>query len=290
MPTPRFFITDVFSAEKYAGNQLATFLDCEGISDEEMQLIAREMNFSETTFILSREPRDGGYDVRIFTPAAEVDFAGHPTLGTAYLIRRHLTDGSPSKITLNLKVGPIPVEFQEGLLWMQQIEPVFGDAPDAGFMAEVLSLQPAQIDNRFPIMGVSTGLPFTIVPLRDQEALQAARVNPDLYRQFLKQAWAKGLVVFCPEGYEKAQSLGVRVFVDYLGVPEDPATGSGNGCLAGYLVRQRYFGAAEIDIHTGQGYEIGRPSELCLRAAEQAGKIRISVGGRVIQVAQGIWE
>lgn len=290
MSTPQFFLTDVFASRKYAGNQLATFIDCENISDAEMQQIARELHYSETTFILSREPRNGGYDVRIFTPTAEVDFAGHPTLGTAYIIRKYLTGPVTSQIVLNLKVGQIRVDFQEDLVWMRQIPPTFRPAPDLKFMASLLSLKPEQIDDRFPIQGVSTGLPFTIIPLRDKAALKAAKVNEELYPKFLEVAWAKGLVVFCPEGQEPGQTLSVRVFVDYLGVPEDSATGSGNGCLAGYLIKNRYFGTDAIDIRTGQGYEMGRPSELSLRASEEFGMIKINIGGKVVKVAQGIWD
>ena len=122
-----FYIVDVFAEKKYAGNQLAVFREAHSLSGETMQLIARETNFSETTFILQDEPRDGGYDVRIFTPREEVPFAGHPTLGTAHIIRNEILGGKTDALTLNLKVGKIPVTFsQDGYSWMKQIEPEFG--------------------------------------------------------------------------------------------------------------------------------------------------------------------
>ena len=111
MNKPRFFITDVFTSRKYGGNPLATFVDCGSLSHQEMQKIAKEINFSETTFITSRQPKDGGYDVRIFTPNAEVEFAGHPTLGTAYIIREKLRLTTANEVVLNLRVGKIPVTF-----------------------------------------------------------------------------------------------------------------------------------------------------------------------------------
>lgn len=283
-----FYIVDVFAEKKYAGNQLAVFREARTLSSEEMQQIARETNFSETTFILQDEPRDGGYDVRIFTPEEEVPFAGHPTLGTAHVIRDEILEGNAEAISLNLKVGKIPVTFgQDGYYWMKQIEPEFGKQHPAEALAAILGLPVTDIDGRFPLQEVSTGLPFFIVPLKTLSALKAAKVDQDKYFAFIKDSWAKGILVFCPETHEAQNDISVRVFVDYFGVPEDPATGSGNGCLAGYLVKHRYFGKDRIDIRSEQGYEIGRPSLLLLQAEEGNAKINISVGGKAVIVARG---
>ena len=126
MSKPKYFFTDVFTTQKYGGNQLATFIDCESLTDLEMQKIAKEINFSETTFITSQQPNEGGYDVRIFTPNAEVEFAGHPTLGTAHVIRNKLKLTTEKEIVLNLRIGKIPVSFVEPagsspVLWMKQM-------------------------------------------------------------------------------------------------------------------------------------------------------------------------
>ena len=125
-----FYLVDVFGQEKYAGNQLAVFMNAGGLSTAEMQKIANEMHFSETTFILSSEKRNGGYDVRIFTPNSEIPFAGHPTLGTAYVIKHFMEDDKEDKVVLNLKVGQIPVSFKKDgdqeMLWMKQVPPIFG--------------------------------------------------------------------------------------------------------------------------------------------------------------------
>ena len=291
---PKFFVTDVFGDKKYSGNQLATFIDCAPFSDEEMQQIAREINFSETTFVISNNPIEGGYEVRIFTPGSEIDFAGHPTLGTAYIIQKHIVKQPVEKIVLNLKVGQVPVLFptEQGnneILWMQQVKPIFGETLDATFIASVLSLTERDIDTHWPIEQVSTGLPFIIVPLKNLAALKRASVVKELYQELVGTSWAKAILVFSPEGYTKEQSISVRVFVDFYGIPEDPASGSGNGCLAGYLIKNRYFTSTSIDIKTGQGYEIGRPSVLSLRATEQNDNISISVGGQVIPIAEGYW-
>lgn len=287
-----FYIVDVFAEEKYVGNQLAVFRDSRAFSDTEMQRIAKEINYSETTFILSEERRNGGYDVRIFTPEEEVPFAGHPTLGTAYVIQREIIREPIETITLNLKIGQIPVtlNYSKGnidTLWMRQMSPTFGRIFNAGPISQVLSIDKREIDNRFPIQEVSTGLPFIIVPLKTLHALRQANVARDKYFELIKDIQAKAMLIFCPETYNQDNDLGVRVFADYYGVPEDPATGSGNGCLAGYLMKYRYLGKDRVNIRVEQGYQIGRPSLLLLQAEDKQGKINISVGGKAVMIAKG---
>jgi trans-2,3-dihydro-3-hydroxyanthranilate isomerase len=287
-----FYIVDVFAEEKYAGNQLAVIRDAASLSDEQMQQIAKEMNYSETTFILSDEQNNGGYNVRIFTPEAEIPFAGHPTLGTACVIRREIVKKPVDTINLNLKVGQIPVTFKktgegEDILWMKQVEPTFAKTLDAKSMSQVLGIDKQQIDDRFPIQEVSTGLFAIIVPLKSLDAVKNIKINKDKYFEFVENTTAKVILVFCPETYKKQNELNVRAFCDYYGVPEDPATGSANGCLAGYLTRNKYFGTNKIDIRVEQGYEIGRSSLLYLRAEEKSGKIDVNVGGKVVMTAKG---
>jgi trans-2,3-dihydro-3-hydroxyanthranilate isomerase len=286
----KFYIVDVFGKGKYTGNQLAVFIAREALETGEMQKIAREINFSETTFITSKEKINGGYNVRIFTPKAEVDFAGHPTLGTAYIIKNQIIKEDVKLVPLNLKVGQIPVVPENDELWMTQVEPKFGKCFNADLMAKVLSIDKEQIDTAFPIQEVSTGLPFTIVPVKTLEALNKAKVDAKYYNEFCGIAEAKGILVFSHEAHEKEHDFSSRVFVDYLGIPEDPATGSGQGCFAGYLIKNNYFKQNSIDVKTGQGYAMGRPSVLLLKAKEVNGKIEIKVGGKVFSVAEGEWE
>ena len=286
----KFYIVDVFAEEKYTGNQLAVFTNAANISDKEMQCIAKEMNYSETTFI--SEDTTSGYDVRIFTPAQELPFAGHPTLGTAYVLQQEIIKHPVESINLNLKIAQIPVtlHYSNGFvdwLWMQQLPPTFHQVFAADTIAQVLNLDPSEIDSRFPIQEVSTGVPFIIVSLKNQSALKRIKVNKDKYFELVSTTQAKSILVFCPETYNPANDLSVRVFADYLGVPEDPATGSANGCLAGYLVQYSYFGEEPINLRVEQGYEIGRPSLLLLKAQKIDGKIQVYVGGKVIMVAQG---
>jgi trans-2,3-dihydro-3-hydroxyanthranilate isomerase len=292
MDEKQFYIVDVFAEEKYQGNQLAVFRNAAEIPESEMQLIAQETHFSETAFILSDEKKDDGYDVRIFTPAREVPFAGHPTLGTAYVIHKEIEQGKSERVNLNLKVGRIPVtvdlsDSDRPLLWMKQKAPQFGKTFDKAKIAASLNISKSDIAENFPVEEVSTGLPFIIAPLNSLEAVKNARVNVPAFFELVENYNAKSILVFCPETYRAANDLNARVFVDYYNIPEDPATGSANGCLAGYLVKHHYWGDDSIEIRVEQGYEIGRPSLLLLKAEDQAGEIMVYVGGRVVPVARG---
>lgn len=287
-----FYIVDVFAEEKYAGNQLGVFIGAQGLSDADMQRIAKEVNYSETTFILSEEEREGGFDVRIFTPESELPFAGHPTLGTAFLIQQEILKKPVERVILNLKVGQIPVTFSykkddPDILWMKQKAPVFGKVLEREVVARSLRLEASAIDARFPVQEVSTGVPFIIVPLKSLEYLKRAKVDTDKFFALIESTQAKSPLIFCPETRHEENNLSVRVFVDYYGVPEDPATGSGNGCLAGYLVQNQYFGGGRVDIRVEQGYEIGRPSLLYLKAEDTGEEIDVYVGGKCILVAKG---
>ena len=280
-----FYIVDVFAEERYAGNQLAVVRGGADLPDETLQTIALEMNYSETTFVLSEEETDGGYDVRIFTPGEEVPFAGHPTLGTAYVIRHEILAGPVESITLNLKAGGIPVTFSE-VLWMRQLPPTFGEVLDHTSVARALNLETVDLDDHYPVQEVSTGLPALIVPLRDLDALRRCKVDWERYTKVAGSA--KNLYVFCPESHHNGPGdLSARMFANDLGVPEDPATGSAAGCLVAYLLEHSYLGTDSVDVRVEQGYEIGRPSLLYLRAIRDRDEIKVDVGGKVQMVARG---
>ncbi len=170
---------------------------------------------------------------------------------------------------------------------MKQKSPTFDRIFEIKEIMAILNLQEKDIDDRFPIQEVSTGLPFIIIPLKTLNAMKRAKVKKDEYFEFIKDTRAKTLFLFCPQTYRQVNDLNVRMFADFYGIPEDPATGSGNGCLAGYLVKHRYFEKKYINIRVEQGYEIGRPSLLFLRAEEKEGVIDVSVGGSVLMIAKG---
>ena len=243
------------------------------------------MNYSETTFILSDEKRDGRYDVRIFTPREEIPFAGHPTLGTAYVIAREIEVEPVERVVLNLKVGRVPVSLGD-VCWMRQPSPAFGEVLNPTQVSRVLGFEGSDLDERFPIQEVSTGVPCIVAPLKSLKVLKRCQMDREAYYDLISITHAKAMLVFSPEPYNKAD-LAARFFADYYGVPEDPATGSANGCLAGYLVEHRYFDTGSVDIQVEQGYEIERLSLLCLRAERGEGGMHVSVGGKVQMVARG---
>ncbi len=289
-----FYIVDVFAESKYAGNQLAVLCGAgvAELSEAQMLTIAREINYSETTFVRSTEPQNGGYNVRIFTPKKELPFAGHPTLGTAFVIQQEIVNKPVEQVILNLAAGQIPVTFSyrdraADILWMRQNLPTFGKVISAETLASILNLEVDEIDSIFPIQEVSTGVPFIIVPLKTLASLKKAKVNLDKYFELTETTEAKAILIFCPETYSDVNDLSVRVFAHSLGIPEDPATGSANGCLAGYLVEYSYFGNDSIDVKVEQGYEIDRPSLLLLKSQKKDGEIEVLVGGKVVMVAKG---
>lgn len=291
MSESTFYIVDVFAEQKYAGNQLAVVLEGERFSTEEMQRIAKEMNYSETAFIMKSETVDGAYPVRIFTPVEELAFAGHPTLGAAYIIQRKILNRQVPVVTLGLGVGPIPVSIgydghAADMLWMRQNEPVFGPVHDKQLFASMLGLETGDIHDTLPVEFVSTGLPAVVVPVRSLSSLQKCKVNNEKYWNFIETSEAKMILAYTTEALEASNDLHMRVFVDFLGIPEDPATGSAAGVLTSYLLKHGLYGGA-FHLRAEQGYSIDRPSILELRGALQDGRYEINVGGRCQLIAKG---
>jgi trans-2,3-dihydro-3-hydroxyanthranilate isomerase len=284
-----FHIVDVFAEEKYAGNQLAVFRDEEGLPGELMQRIAKEMNFQESTFITEVDTDSLVFKVRIFTKERELPFAGHPTLGTAYVIQKTIVGRQVEKVTLDLKAGMIPVTFsyvdgEADVLWMKQLNPVFGETHPPEPVAEFLGLEPGDIDADWPIQEVSTGVPFFMIPLKTRDAVVRTRINREKLESYTEGTEAKSPLVFCREPVYPENHLKVRMIGS---TGEDPATGSANGCLAGYLARHRYFGGPRVDVRVEQGHEIGRPSLLYLRSEDRGEEVDVYVGGRNAMVAKG---
>jgi len=282
-----FFIVDVFTVgRKYTGNQLAVYLgDPPTVL---MQQLAKEINFSEITFVTSNSPENGGYNVRIFMPEVEVPFAGHPVLGAAFVIRRELIGAEVERLNLNLAAGQIPVSFaDDGVIWMRQNQPSFGQRFESSDVARILNVEEADIDSRYPIQEVSTGMPFVLVPMASLDAVKRSQVNLDRLRALLGPHDAIAPAIFCAEALASENDIHVRVLDDVYGAPEDPATGSAGGCIAAYSVQYGYAGGARVKLRAEQGYQIGRPSLLYLEAKRSAAGIDIRVGGRVELVAQG---
>ncbi|MBN2512996.1 MAG: PhzF family phenazine biosynthesis protein, partial [Sedimentisphaerales bacterium] len=196
-------------------------------------------------------------------------------------------------VTLNLKVGPIPVNHtaldnHQRLLWLKAPQPQFDACFSPQDFAPILNLDIPDFDERFPIQSVSTGLPFILVPLRTLDAVRRAKANLEAFASFLKMHdTARMMFIFCPQAQNPANHIHCRMFGHLYGVPEDPATGSANSCLAAYLTRYRYFGDSSIDIRVEQGYEMGRPSLLYLQAQQHNDTFDLRVGGKTHIIAAG---
>ncbi|HEB02436.1 MAG TPA: PhzF family phenazine biosynthesis protein [Nitrospirae bacterium] len=298
MRNKEYIIVDVFSSGKYTGNQLAVVMAGDSLGSDEMQNIAREMNFSETAFITSIPGKSGdlpamGYDVRIFTPMAEIPFAGHPVLGSAYVIATELEDGLVGEVSLNLAHAIINVTIGynneiPSLLTMCQSAPVFGRIFKKTELAGVLGLPESAIMAHLPVQEVSTGLPFIIVPIDSLEEIERISLDSGAYYALINDIRPKALLAFSLGALNPENHLHVRMFAPYFGIPEDPATGSGCGCLAAYLLEHQVLGEGPLQVRAEQGVEIGRPSLLRLRAEHENGEITVRVGGAVIPTARGV--
>jgi trans-2,3-dihydro-3-hydroxyanthranilate isomerase len=290
MSARRYLVVDVFAEAKYEGNPLACVLDCDGLSTETMQALARETNLSETTFVLGHAPRDGAWDVRIFVPTREIPFAGHPTLGTAWTIARELAKGAPERVVLRLGIGPVPVDLVDdargGVAWMAPPAPAAGRRREAADGARAVGLDPSDLDPRLPVQEYAIGVDFLVVPVRGVDALRRARLSLEELAR-VAPGLVGGVLVVSSEPYDATHDLAVRMFFDALGVREDPATGAGAACLAAYLSEHRFGGGGDLDLRVAQGRAIQRPSLLHIRARRDGGSVAVSVGGRVIPVLRG---
>lgn len=285
MPHP-ISILDVFAETPLAGNQLAVVLDAADLSTDAMQAIARETNYSETTFVASRTPRAGGYDVRIFTPTHELPFAGHPTLGTAWQIRDAM-DPRAERIVLNLGVGAVPVDFDaDEMPWLTAPPIAHGPTLDPADIAPALGLDAKDLDPRLPVQRHDAGIVVTTVPVRGLDALRRAKLDVERFRARVDAPFPAAHL-FCREAVSDENDFCARFFFDANGAREDPATGSATACLGAYLLEHDVLGRREFSLRIEQGLEIGRPSLLHLAGSERDGAREIRVGGRVIPSVRG---
>jgi trans-2,3-dihydro-3-hydroxyanthranilate isomerase len=279
---------DVFTSRALEGNPLAVFPDGRSLSDDEMQAIAKEMNLSETTYILPRDAateQERGIRVRIFTVQEELPFAGHPTLGTAFAL--HGKSGA-AEIKLELNVGTIPVTFEEkpgqpAFGEMRQNDPVFGQIHDVKKVAEATGIPLDDIATDLPIQTVSTGVPFTILPLRGLKQIQRLQINQSRASS-LTASDGKFFFCVCRETVDPTARLHARMLF-YNG--EDPATGSASGCAAAWMVQH---GVAKSDerVLIEQGIEMNRPSKIFVRASRSNDRVvNVRVGGNVVEVLRG---
>jgi trans-2,3-dihydro-3-hydroxyanthranilate isomerase len=294
-----FFTTDVFTDRKFGGNQLAVFPDARGISAESMPAIAREFNYSETTFVLPPDDPSHTAKVRIFTPGGELRFAGHPTIGTAFVLahtRAVKLRGPETSIVLEEGVGPVPVVIRssDGRAEFAQLSaamlPEVGPPPPpAAVLADLLSLAPNDLaGGSMAPEAVSCGTPFLYVPLRSRDAVARARIKLDVYESTLGGYLTDKIFVFAMEAEQPGHDIRARMFAPSIGVPEDPATGSACVALAGYLASRDPRRDGTLRWVVEQGFEMGRPSILEIEADKSGGATTAArVGGRSVLVSEG---
>ena len=287
-----FYLLDVFAEGYYSGNQLAVFRNAASLAAADMQHLSREVHFSETAFILSDLPDDDGYTVRVFTPAEEIPFSGHAVLGAAYILQSEVLGEPLTGLNLKVGTGPVTVSFayqygEVDTVWVNHNCPEHGRRMEPEDAAALLGLSVDDVDTRWPIEEVSTGLPFVMVPVRSLAAVQRAAVVPDAYKRLVSTTGSRAVYVFAPETYNPENDFNVRMFAADYGIPEDPATGAAAGCLAAYSMRYLKPASSNLEFRIEQGHEIRRPSLLFARAFRGSDHVRVAVGGRVHVVARG---
>jgi trans-2,3-dihydro-3-hydroxyanthranilate isomerase len=294
-----FYTADVFTDKRFCGNQLAVFPNAAGLGAEHMQAIAREFNFSETVFVFAPENSANTKRLRIYTPGAEVPFAGHPTIGTACVLAANgdiVVNGQATTIVFEEGVGNVPVTVtKEGerlyaeLTTAQapEFRPCVTDAKD---IAAILSLSVSDLAvEDYPLQAVSCGLPFLFVPVRSLQGMQQLRINQEKWEPLLNNEWNQQLYLFTKETVDVNCQFHSRMFAFDLGFGEDPATGSAAAAFAGYLGQLTAVPDGPIRLTVEQGLEMGRPSKLFIRAKKSAGiTSAIRVGGNTVLVSQGV--
>lgn len=298
-----FYIVDVFAETKYGGNQLAVFIDLENkLTDVQMQAMTREINFAESSFIKT-DNGNGRFVVRIFTPEHEVPFAGHPSIGSAYVISRFILKHALPQLTLELKHADIALSISDTknitdcIISMQQAQPEFREFFTTTEIAKELKIPKSDIEVRLPIQEISTGLPYIIVPLKNLKAIENLKFKYTDVQKFLEKRFkyktnsttghSTSLFFFTSETYDQKNQFNVRMrLLENNILSEDAATGSANGCFLAYLMKHQ---SQNIIATVEQGFQMGRKSFLYLNGSVSENKYAINVGGKTQFVSEGFW-
>ncbi len=296
-----YVLADVFTDRVFGGNSLAVFTEAAGLSPELMQSIARELNLSETVFVLPPEDPRHTRHVRIFTPAIELPFAGHPTVGTACVLgvtgAVTLTKGR-GRVVLEEAVGPVPVEVssRDGRRFATFTVPRLPETgpppPSPGRLADLLSIEPGELaaTDGGP-RSVSCGVPFLFVPVKDRTILARVRLDLAVWEAEIARSWAPHVYAFTRDAERPGSSVRARMFAPAMGIQEDPATGAAAAALAGYLGALDTSGDGTLRWRVEQGVEMGRPSLIDVEADREDGRIvAVRVGGETVLVGKGVLE
>jgi trans-2,3-dihydro-3-hydroxyanthranilate isomerase len=282
-----FYIVDVFAEEKYAGNQLAVFLDADGLSTEEMQKIAREINFAESTFITKIQPENNCAAIRIFTAEHEMQFAGHPIIGTSWVLMNKIIESQPRNFNLSVPIGEIPIQQSEDLVWLQAAQPEFLDVFAKEEFLSFNNLSSADFNDEFPIQEVTTGSAFVIVPLKNIKALEGLSLELLKMKEWLHahcKTNHRALYFYC---FDQGELYSRMFCIENNQLLEDAATGSASTCLQAFLLK---YHSPKIKIVNHQGDFINRPSQIYFDGKLSENNFDIKIGGKTQFIAKGEWE
>jgi len=294
----RYFLVDVFTDHPFSGNQLAVFPDGGDLTKESMQKIAREFNLSETTFVFPKRNDTSDFHVRIFTPTTELPMAGHPTIGTAFVLAHLRTIPSREQVIFEEQIGPVPISLQydvnDSPSWISMTQPLpkFGSRfENTSSISEMLSLEESAIDSRLPLEVVSCGVPFLFIPLKDLSSIRRVRLKMDVWERLLKNFEAPQVFVFTQEVELPTSRVHCRMFAPALGIVEDPATGGASGPLGCYLVKNKILQAFPnaADFISEQGFEMGRPSliRIIIAHGPNGEFAKVVVSGQCCMIGEG---
>ncbi len=292
-----YHLLDVFTNERFGGNPLAVFINGRGLETETMQRIAKELNLSEVTFVLPPENQDNDLKIRIFTPAIELPMAGHPTVGTSYILAREdMVDVSESHPVIKLEegVGVIPVTFQfkdgvPALIHMRQPAPTFSpEFTDRTLSAELLSLKVYDLAD-YPVQEISCGVPFLFIPVKSLAVIEKIKFRMDVWERSFGNY--PQMFAFTTETAYPTSTVHSRMFAPGMGIAEDPATGAASGPLGCYLVKYGLVKDNPAKIISEQGFEMGRPSYIHIEIRQTDGAINfVGVGGECVYIGEGFLE
>jgi trans-2,3-dihydro-3-hydroxyanthranilate isomerase len=282
-----FYIVDVFAEEKYAGNQLAVFLNADGLNTQEMQKIAREINFAESTFITKIEPENNSATIRIFTAEHEMQFAGHPVIGTSWVLMNKIVESQPRNFKLSVPVGEIPIQQSGDLVWLQAAQPQFWDVFSKADFLSFTNLSTDDFDDNFQIQEVTTGSAFVIVPLKSKKALENLNLELVKMKEWLLahcKTNHRSLYFYC---FNEGKLYSRMLCVEHNQLVEDAATGSASTCLQAFLLK---YHSPEIKMVNHQGDFINRPSRIYFDGKLTGDHFDIKIGGKTQFIANGEWE
>ena len=296
----KYYLIDVFTNEMFGGNQLAVFPNGSEVPVELMQRLARELNLSETTYVLPPKNNSNDAWVRIFTPGAELPMAGHPTVGTAHVLAQHghiSKEGTEWEIVFEEGVGDIPVniKLENGspkMITMTQPLPEFGpELSDRELVAKAISLEEGDLDPDYPVEIVSCGVPFALIPIRDLATIRRAILRLDVWDEHFRGKPGEMLMLFTPEVENTGSTLHSRMFAPSVGIIEDPATGAASGPLGSYAAKHGIVSGTGLNhVISEQGIELGRPSFIHIGIEEKDGEISsVKVGGECVPTGEGLF-